>query len=77
MSNSRPVVAKKEYDVLAGASPSFKSKKSTIPPSQNTGATVKSGFSRGSSNSEAVGLRLEFVIADVKHEANVPEPGMM
>ena len=47
LSNSRPVVAKKEYDVLEGESPSFKSKKSTVPPSQKTGATVNSGDNHG------------------------------
>ena len=60
-----------------GESPSFKSKKSTVPPSQKTGATVNSGDKTGSSNSEAVALRLVLVVADVKHDAKVPEPGMM
>ena len=76
-SNSRPVVAKKEYDVLSGESPSFKSKKSTAPPSQKTGATVNSGATTGSANSEAVALRLVLVVADVKQDAKLPEPGMM
>ena len=77
LSNSRPVVAKNEYDEPGRLSPSFRSMKSTVPPSQNTGATVNSGDNIGSSNSDAVAFRLVLVNADVKHDAKVPEPGMM
>ena len=77
LSNSRPVVAKKEYVVPAGDSPSLRSKKSTVPPSQKTGATVNSGDKVGRSYSEAVALRFVLFVDDVKHDAKVPDPGMM